>query len=113
MKKIVKIAVVAAVVLTVATLGLFTARAAGWPVAAGRVRGFAARAIVGSPVARYPAPAAYCLYPQSVYVAPYCAPAPMVVPPPVYCVPAPLVYPALCPTVRLPQIAARPHYIRR
>jgi hypothetical protein len=114
MKKLLKISAIAAVVLTVATVGVFTARAAGWPEPPRRVRGFAAGPYVGRAVVSFPAPAAYYAYPQSVYVAPYCAPAPVVVQaPPVYCVPAPVVYPVLCPPVRLPLIAARPHYLRR
>jgi hypothetical protein len=109
-----KILAVVAVVLAVATVGLFTARAAGWPEPARHVRGFAAGPIAGRAVVNWPAPATYCVWPQSVYVAPYCAPAPVVVQaPPVYCVPAPVVYPALCPPARLPVIAARPHYVRR
>jgi hypothetical protein len=114
MKKLLKILAIVAVVLAVATVGLFTARAAGRPEPARRVRGFAPGPIAGRAVVNWPAPAAYYAWPQSVYVAPYCAPAPVVVQaPPVYCAPAPVVYPALCPPVRLPVIAARPHYVRR
>jgi hypothetical protein len=114
MKKLLKILAIVAVVLAVATVGAFTARAAGWPEATRRLRGFAARPVVDRAFVNCPAPAAYCVYPQSVYVAPYCTPAPMVVPaPPVYCFPVPVVYPVLCPSVRLPVIAARAHYYRR
>ena len=114
MKKLLKIGVVAAVVLSLATVGLVTARAAGWPVAAGRVRGFAAVPILGRAVVPYPAAVARCSYPQTVYLAPFCSPAPLVLQvPPVYCVPPPVVYPVFCPPVRHPVIAARPHYFRR
>jgi hypothetical protein len=114
MKKFLKISAVVAVVLAVATVGVFTARAAGWPEPLRRVRGFAAGPVVGRAVVNWPAPAAFYAYPQTAYVAPYCALAPVVVQaPPVYCVPGPLVYPLLCPPVRLPVIAARPRYVRR
>jgi hypothetical protein len=117
MKKLVKIAVVGTVVLAVATVGLLTARAAGWREEFRPVRGFATRTVPGRPVVTFPAPAGYYVCPQSVYVAPYCAPcapAPVIVQaPPVYCAPAPVVYPVICPPVRVPVVAVRPHYIRR
>jgi hypothetical protein len=114
MKKLLKISAVVVVVLAVATVGLVTARAAGWPEPIRRARGFAAGPVVGRAVPGFLAPAAYYAYPQTAYVAPFCAPAPVVVQaPPVYCLSAPVLYPMICAPVRLPLIAARPHYVRR
>jgi len=59
MKRFLKIGLVTAVALAVATVGLFTARAAGWPEPPRRVRGFAAGPYVGRAVVSFPAPAAY------------------------------------------------------
>jgi hypothetical protein len=113
MKKLIKIPAVAAVILSLATTGVSSARAGGWPVAAGAVGGFAVGTMVGRAVAYCPPPA-YYVYPPRVYVAPWCAPAPVIVAPaPVCCVPAPLVYPYYYPPVRLGYFAARPHYLRR
>ena len=80
MKRPVKVPAVAAVILTLAMAGVSSACAGGWPVAAGGVGGFASGTIVGRAVADYPPPPAYYVYPQRVYVAPLCAPAPVIVP---------------------------------
>jgi len=101
MKKLIKILAVAAVILSLATTGVSSARAGGWPVAAGVVGGFAVGTMVGRAVAYCPPPA-YCVYSPRVYVAPWCAPAPVIVATaPVCCVPAPVVYPCYYPPVRL------------
>ena len=113
MKRLVKVPAVAAVMLTLATAGASSARAGGWPVAAGVVGGFAVGTMVGRAVANCPPPAGY-VYPRRIYVAPWCAPATVIVAPaPVCCVPAPVVYPLYYPPVRLGVFAARPHYLRR
>jgi hypothetical protein len=109
MKNLVKIPAVAAVILTLATAGVSSARAGGWPIAAGVVGGFAA----GTIVARAVAPP-YYVCPPRVYVAPYCAPVRVLAAPVPACyVPAPLVYPAYYPPVRVVVVAGRPHYFRR
>ena len=53
MKRPVKVPAVAAVILTLAMAGVSSARAGGWPVAAGVVGGFAAETIVRRAVANY------------------------------------------------------------
>ena len=81
---------------------------------AGVVGGFAAETIVGRAVAKYPPPLAYYIYPQMVYVAPLCAPAPVIVPlAPVCYATAPVVYPFYDPPSRLGVFTGRPHYFRR
>ena len=102
MKRPVKVPAVAAVILTLAMAGVSSARAGGWPVAAGVVGGFAAETIVGRAVANYPPPPAYYVYPQRVYVAPLCARAPVIVPlVPVCYATAPVVYPFYDPPIQL------------
>jgi len=114
MKKLMKVPAVAAAILTLATAGVSSARAGGWPVAAGVVGGFAVGTVVGRAVAYCPPPPACYVYPPRVYLAPYCAPAPLIVSPaPVCYVPAPVVYPCYHPPGRLGEFAARRHYLRR
>jgi hypothetical protein len=114
MKRLVKVPAVAAVILTLAMAGVSSARAGGWPVAAGVVGRFAAGTIVRRAVANYPPPPAYYVYPQRVYVAPLCAPAPVIVQPaPVCYATAPVVYPFYDPPIRLGVFTGRPHYFRR
>ena len=114
MKRLVKVPAVAAVILTLATAGVSSARAGGWTVVAGVVGGFAAGTTVCRAVANYPPPPAYYVYPQRVYVAPLYAPAPVIVPlAPVCYATAPVVYPFYDPPIRLGVCTGRPHYFRR
>ena len=102
MKRLVKVPAVAAVILTLATAGVSSARAGGWTVVAGVVGGFAAGTTVCRAVANYPPPPAYYVYPQRVYVAPLYAPAPVIVPlAPVCYATAPVVYPFYDPPIQL------------
>lgn len=59
MKKLLKILAVVAVVLALATVGVFAARAAGWPEPLRRGCGFAAGPVVGRAVVNWPARVAY------------------------------------------------------
>ena len=114
MKRLVKVPAVAAVILTLAMAGVSSAHAGGWPVAAGGVGGFASGTIVGRAVADYPPPPAYYVYPQRVYVAPFCASAPVIVQPAPDCyAAASVVYPFNDPPIRLGGFTGRPHYFRR
>jgi hypothetical protein len=93
--------------------GVSSACAGGWPVAAGGVGGFATGTIVGRAVANYPPPPAYYVYPHRAYVAPLCAPAPVIVPlAPVCYATAPVVCPFYDPPIRLGVFTGRPHYFR-
>jgi len=113
MKDLRKIPAVAVVIFTLATVGVSSARAGGWPVAAGVVGGLAAGTIVGRAVANCPPPT-YYVYPQRVYVASLCAPAPVIVPlAPVCYATVPVVYPFYDPPIRLGGFTGRPHYFRR
>ena len=113
MRDLRKIPAVAMVIFTLATVGVSSARAGGWPVAAGVVGGLAAGTIVGRAVANCPPPT-YYVYPQRVYVAPVCAPAPVLRPPvPVCYAPVPVVYPFCNPPVRLGVFARHPYCFRR
>jgi hypothetical protein len=113
MKSFTKVTAVAALVLSLASVGVTNARAAGWPVAAGVAGGFVAGAVITRAVADCPAPG-YYVYPQRVFVAPACAPAPVVVAPaPICYAPVPAVYPAYCPPLRVVPFPARGRYLRR
>jgi hypothetical protein len=92
MKKLMKISVVSAAILSLTALGVGNAHAAGWPIAAGIASGVATGAIVGTAVATAAAPPAYYAYPPPVYAAPgYATVAPA--PGPVVVAAAPYYYP--------------------
>jgi hypothetical protein len=92
MKKIMNIPAVVAAVLTMAAVGVSSARAGGVVVMG--------------------APPTYYVYPHQVYVAPVCAPTPVILAPaPVCYAPRRVIYPYYYPSVRV--FAARPHYFWR
>jgi hypothetical protein len=114
MKRLVKVPAVAAVILTLATAGVSSARAGGWTVVAGVVGGFAAGTTVCRAVANCPPPPAYYVYPHRAYVAPLCVPAFVIVQlaPDCYAT-APVVYPFYDPPIQLGVFTGRPHYFRQ
>jgi hypothetical protein len=112
MKKIVKFTAVAAAVLTLATAGVSSATAGGWPVRVGVVGGFAAGAIVSRTIGC--PPSAYYIYPPRIYAAPICAPFPVVAPSARFCYgPTPVIYPFRYPAVRVGFYEGRLGYFRR
>jgi hypothetical protein len=113
MKKLVKYTAVAAVILALGPAGASSAKAGGWPVAAGVAGGFAAGAIVSRAMASWPPPAYYG-YPPRVYAAPYYPVGPVFAPSRPFCYgPAPVVYPFRYPAVRFGGYPVRRGYFRR
>ena len=102
MKKLIKIAAVSAVVLSLTAFGVNKANARGWPIAVGVASGVAAGAIVGSAVAAAVNPPVYYA-PYAPYAPGYPAPAPVVVAPRVVVTPPAYygAYPCFYPRARV------------